>query len=53
MGTASGRTVFKLGEESRGNRTAEIVESGDSYDIDYDTVTAYTDQSVRFPYLIE
>ena len=53
MSIAVGRSVFKLGEESRGNRSAEVIESGDSYDMDFDTFTTYTDQSVRFPYEIE
>jgi len=53
MSTAVGRSVFKLGEESRGNRSAEIVESGDTYNMDIDTLTTYTEQTVRFPYTLD
>jgi hypothetical protein len=50
MSTATARSVFKLGEETRGNREGLVVESGDSYDVDVDTLTDYTDQDARWPY---
>ena len=53
MSTASGKSVFKLGEESRNNREAIIIGDTYTYDVDYATFTTYTDQSVRFPYLVE
>jgi hypothetical protein len=52
MSTASGRSVFKLGEDLRGNREGLIVESGDTYDVDGDTLTTYNDTQARWPYEI-
>lgn len=45
-----GRTVFVLGREVDGNRQALIVEAGEAYAVSIDTMVAYTDESVRFPY---
>lgn len=52
MSTATARSVFKLGEEIRGNREGLVVESGESYDVDGDTLTNYSDQQARWPYEI-
>jgi hypothetical protein len=50
MPVSSGRTVFVLGRELDGNREVVVVEDGDTYDLDYDTIGTYTDQDSRFPY---
>lgn len=51
MPTASARTVFKLGEDAEGNREVMTVESGDTYDLAYDTITNYSDADAGFPYV--
>lgn len=51
--TAVGRTVFVLGKEAHGNRQAVIVGAGEEYNSDslaVGTITAYTDQTARYPY---
>ena len=50
--TASAREFFVLGKENSGNRELVVVESGDTYSMDYSTVVAYTDQTAQFPYEI-
>jgi predicted RNA-binding protein with TRAM domain len=50
MAEAEGRTVFVLGREVDGNRQVVIVEDGEEYNFDIDTMTAYTAQTARFPY---
>lgn len=52
MPTANGRTVFLLGRRLDGNRQAMVVEDGQEYSVDPDTITVYTSQTVRFPYEI-
>jgi len=49
-GTASGRTVFVLGQEVDGNREVAVVESGDEYAMDFATVATYSDGDATFPY---
>lgn len=48
--TATARQVHVLGREVDGNREAVIVESGDTYDMDYNTITTYEDTDAAFPY---
>lgn len=50
--TASGRTVFVLGKDVRGNRQAIVVESGQTYDLDPAAIVAYTSGLTQFPYTI-
>lgn len=52
MAEAEGRTVFVLGREVDGNRQVVVVEDGEEYNFDIDTITDYTDQTSRFPYEI-
>ena len=52
MATASARSVFVLGNHVEGNRDIRIVESGDTYDLDWDTLTTYEDVEARVPYEI-
>lgn len=50
--TASSRSVFVLGTEAAENREIVIVESGDQYDLDAATITAYTVATTSFPYSV-
>jgi hypothetical protein len=50
--TASGRTVFVLGTELAGNREALIVEDGEEYSLDAETIVTYTDDTAEFPYSV-
>lgn len=50
--TATSRTVFVLGNHVEGNRDIRIVESGETYDLDYDAITTYEDVEARIPYEI-
>lgn len=48
--TVSGRTVFVLGAAITGNQEVLVLENGDTYEIDPDTISSYTAQEARFPY---
>ncbi len=50
MATSTSRTVFILGTETDGNREVKVVESGDTYDMDYAAISTYDDIDGRFPY---
>jgi hypothetical protein len=50
MATASGRTVFVLGQEVDGNREVVVVENGEEYTMDAATIVTYSDGSATFPY---
>ena len=50
MSEATQRIVLVLGSEDEGNRHAVVVESGETYDIDYATVVEYDDATAEFPY---
>lgn len=52
MSVASGRTVFVLGKEAHGNRSALIVESGEEYSVEYSTAVEYSDATASFPYSV-
>lgn len=49
-GETTARTVFVLGKEIHGNRQVLIVESGEAYSVNIDTMQVYTAQAARFPY---
>lgn len=52
MATATSRSVFVLGNHVEGNRDIRIVESGETYDIDWAALTTYDDVEARIPYEI-
>jgi hypothetical protein len=49
--TTSGVTSFVLGKEADGNREMRTFKSGQEYDLDPATITAYTAANSRFPYV--
>ena len=50
MSTATQRIVLVLGSEDENNRHAVVVESGETYDIDYAAVVDYDHATAEFPY---
>lgn len=53
MATTTARTVFVLGKEVDGNREVHVLESGSTYDWDYDTISTYSSGYASFPYFEE
>jgi len=53
VNTASGRTVFVLGREAHGNRSAFVVEDGEEYSVDFSTAVEYSDGTASFPFVSE
>jgi hypothetical protein len=51
MSLATTRTIFVLGREQDGNREVDVVESGDTYDFDSNTISTYTAGNASFPYV--
>lgn len=52
MSTAVGKTVFVLGRETDGNRTAYVVENAEEYSVDLAAKVVYTDDTAQFPYVL-
>ena len=52
MVNSSARTVFVLRSEDAGNRSAHIVEAGEEYTMDLDTIVEYSDATANFPYSV-
>jgi len=50
--TATARQVHVLGRELDENREVIVVESGDTYDLDYDTISTYSASDAAFPYQV-
>ena len=48
-GIASGVTAFVLGSEADGNREMHVFEDGQSYDLDFSDVQAYSADATEFP----
>jgi hypothetical protein len=48
--TATSRTVFVLGSSTAGNQEVAVVESGDTYDMDYAAISTYEAAAAEFPY---
>lgn len=51
-GTSSGITSFVLGREEDGNREVRTFTDGQSYDLDYEDVEAYSSDLTQFPYSV-
>jgi hypothetical protein len=47
---ATAQTIFVLGTPAEGNQEVRVVESGDTYDLDYATISTYEDAYAEFPY---
>lgn len=50
-GVASGVTAFVLGREEDGNREMYVFKDGQSYDLDFEDVAAYSADETEFPIL--
>jgi hypothetical protein len=48
-GIAVGTTAFVLGREVDGNREMYVFENGQSYDLDFEDVKAYSVDETEFP----